>query len=151
VLAGQEQRLRSGRGACGFARNRNRLLTGSARTVTPTRAFTAGGAAPSQHGNRDGTRQLPRIEAEADPHAEKAPASVRYFLRFMHPQPTTTGIERNLDDAIIAIAKANPESLLQALGMIRWLAVAQDGSSETAMQSLNDFEDIAAEAVTKAA
>jgi len=67
----------------------------------------------------------------------------------MHPDATTTGLKTQIDNTLRAFAQAQPEPLLQALSLIRWLAAAQDGSNETAQQSLNDIEDIAAEAVEK--
>jgi hypothetical protein len=67
----------------------------------------------------------------------------------MPTQSTLADLEHNIDDAIRSMAAARPESMLHALGLIRWLAAAQDGTNEMAQQSLNDIEDIASEAIHK--
>lgn len=67
----------------------------------------------------------------------------------MQHDATTTGLDTQIDDTLRAFALAQLDPFLHALSMICWLAAAQDGSNETAQQSLNDIEDLAAEVIGK--
>jgi hypothetical protein len=65
----------------------------------------------------------------------------------MHRDSTTTGQNAAITESLLHVAAGNPDTFLQALGLIHGLAAAEDGRSESARQSLADIEDLAAAAL----